>query len=98
MTPNGKRDPVASLFSEAAHDVGDASNGDDYDALIELDRLEELLESLDDLGVSNRAEVEALPATEMSVQVLAELDALNLLSRGDIEQRLAEIEASLDDE
>ena len=98
MTPNGKRDPVASLFSDAARSEKDAGSDDSYDALVELDRLEELLESLDELGVSNRVEVEGLPATELSVQVLAELDALNLLSRGDIEQRLAEIEASLSDE
>jgi len=42
-----------------------SSNADrtDYKALDELDRLEELLEEMDDLGVTSRAEVEQRIAT-----------------------------------
>ncbi len=44
-------------------DGGDAAGGRDgadiHAALLELDRLEELIEELDDLGIANRTEAEA---------------------------------------
>src|SRR5690606_21147081 len=69
-----------------------------YDLLIELDRLEELIEMMDDLGVSTRAELEALPQGPDSVQLLHELNTLRLQSRDDIEARIAELEAGLADD
>ncbi len=49
------------------------ADGADYKILDELDRLEELLEELDDLGVTTRSEVEARIATLEGK--LADLDA-----------------------
>ncbi|HEV2528459.1 MAG TPA: hypothetical protein VGT61_08440 [Thermomicrobiales bacterium] len=97
MSDNGRHDPVTHLFivskEPEANPVDDA-----YEALLELDRLEELLEAMNELGVSTRVEAEALPPGPGSVEVIAEMDALGVSDAAQIERRLAELEGSLDDE
>lgn len=91
MMPNGTA--PASL----SYDDDDGPMAE-YDLLIELDRLEELIEAMDELGVSTRDELELLPHSPDSVQLLHELDTLHLQSRAEIEARIAELEAGLDDD
>ena len=97
MTENGRHDPVTHLVI-AGQEPSSNAVGDAYDALLELDRLEELLEAMGDLGVSTRAGAEALPPGPASVEVLAEMDALGVSDAAQIERRLAELEGSIDDE
>ena len=98
MTDNGRHDPIVELMIVAS-DRDDARSDDpSYDALLEMDRLEELLEAMGELGASDRSAVESLPVSPASVEVLAELDALRMDSSDQIEARLAELAAVLDDE
>ena len=98
MTDNGRHDPIVELMIVAS-DQDDARPVDpSYDALLEMDRLEELLEAMGELGASDRLAVESLPVSPSSVEVLAEMNALGMTSTDQIEARLAELAAALDDE
>ncbi len=97
MTQNGRHDPVTHLFVVGQEPGGGASD-DSYDALLELDRLEELLEAMGELGIRTRTDAEALPPGPASVEAIAEMDALGVSSTDEIERRLADLEASLEDE
>lgn len=98
MTDNGRHDPVVELMI-AASDQDDVQPIDSsYDALLEMDRLEELLEAMGELGAADRLAVEALAVGPTTVEILAELDALRMTSTDQIEARLAELAAALDDE
>lgn len=98
MTDNGRHDPVAEVMIVASDQDDVRPIDPSYDALLEMDRLEELLEAMGELGASDRANVESLPVSPTSVEVLAELDALRMTSTDRIEARLAELAALLDDE
>lgn len=98
MTDNGRHDPVAEVMIVASDQDDVRPIDPSYDALLEMDRLEELLEAMGELGASDRANVESLPVSPASVEVLAELDALRMTSTDRIEARLAELAALLDDE
>ena len=98
MSDNGRHDPVVDLIVRSAG-TDDAPVGDDaYDALLEMDRLEELLEAMNELGALSRAAVEALPVGPTTVEIIAELDALGFTTTEQLEARLAQLAALLDDE
>lgn len=99
MSANGRHDPVVELIIGAA-DADDRGPVDDdqYEMLLELDRLEELLEAMTDLGVTTRAAVEELPVSPTAAEVIAELRALGYEDSAAIEARLAELSATLDDD
>ena len=102
MSDNGRHEPVIELIIQASQPdaepertpIGDES----YEALLEMDRLEELLEAMGDLGAMTRLDVESLPVSPTTVEVLAELNALKMGSVEQIEARLVELAATLDDE
>lgn len=98
MSENGRQEPVVELIliSSQADDI--RGEDDAYETLLELDRLEELLEAMNELGVASRWAIEALPVSPATVEILAELDALRFTTAEQIEARLAKLAASLDDE
>lgn len=98
MSDNGRHEPVVELIVLSSQPAGPQSVDIAYDALLEMDRLEELLETMEELGAPSRYAVEALPVSPTTVEVIAELDALSFTTAEQIEARLAELAASLDDE
>lgn len=102
MSDNGRHEPVIELIigaseTDSERDLRPVSD-EAYEALLEMDRLEELLEAMGDLGAMTRLDVESLPVSPTTVEVVAELIALRMSSAEQIEARLAELAASLDDE
>ena len=102
MSANGRHEPVIELIIQAGQTDTETDSGpvsdEAYEALLEMDRLEELLEAMGDLGAMTRLDVESLPVSPTTVEVLAELHALRMGSVEQIEARLAELAATLDDE
>lgn len=102
MSDNGRHEPVIELIIQASEPDNDFVAGpvsnESYEALLEMDRLEELLEAMGDLGASTRLDIELAPVSPTTVEVIAELSALKMSSVEQIEARLAELAASLDDE
>ena len=98
MTDNGRHDPVVDLMIVASDQDDVRPLDPSYDALLEMARLEELLEAMGELGASDRPTIESLPVSPASVEVMAEMDALGMNSTDQIEARLAELAAILDDE
>ncbi len=102
MSDNGRHEPVIELIIQASEtdterDVRPVSDAA-YEALLEMDRLEEVLEAMGDLGAMTRLDAESLPVSPTTVEVIAELNALKMRSVEQIEARLAELAAALDDE
>ncbi len=102
MSDNGRHEPVTELIIYASEAEGDFGGGPvsdaSYEVLLEMDRLEELLEVMSDLGASTRLDVELALVSPTTVEVIAELSALKMSSVEQIEARLAELAASLGDE
>ena len=102
MSENGRHEPVIDLIIRASETDGERDvrpvSDEAYEALLEMDRLEEVLEAMGDLGAMTRLDVESLPVSPTSVEVIAELNALKMSSVEQIEARLADLAASLDDE
>lgn len=98
MSDNGRHEPMVELIVRSSQPEVPQPVDVAYDALLEMDRLEELLEAMEELGAPSRYAVEALPVSPTTVEVIAELDALRFTTAEQIEARLAELAASLDDE
>ena len=98
MSENGRSEPVVQLIVLASQPASGPVDDDAYDAMLEMDRLEELLEAMNDLGAPSRMAVEALPVSPTTVEVIAELEALRFTTAEQIEARLAELAGLVDDE
>lgn len=102
MSDNGRHEPVVELIIQAGQADAEPEHtpvsDEAYEALLEMDRLEELLETMGDLGAMTRLDVESLPVSPTTIEVIEELYALKMGSVEQIEARLAELAAILDDE
>ncbi len=98
MSVNGRHEPVIELIIQVGEPTAGPNDDDGYEALLEMDRLEELLEAMGDLGATTRLQVEALPVSPVTVEVIAELNALRLDDVDQIEARLAFLASTLEDE
>ncbi len=98
MSVNGRHEPVIELIIQAGEPTAGPTDDDGYEALLEMDRLEELLEAMGDLGAATRLQVEALSVGPVTVEVIAELNALRLDDVDQIEARLAFLTSTLEDE
>lgn len=76
-----------------ADEVPDADeSGELYELLVELDRLDELLEELDEAGVATRAEATAAGQATLA----SDMDELGVATRADAERRMAEVDAAIE--
>lgn len=98
MSDNGRHEPVIDVIVQAGEPEPGPVEDDGYEALLEMDRLEELLEAMGELGAATRLQVEALPVSPMAVEVIAELNALRMDDMDQIEARLAWLAEILEDE
>ncbi len=98
MSDNGRHEPVIELIFGATEPASGPVGNDSYEALLEMDRLEELLEAMGELGAATRLQVEELPVSPVAVEVIAEMIALKMDDTDQIEARLAWLASTLADE